>query len=507
MVAVSLVLAASIALVGHREHVERYFWAGGLTAQALAYVLFGVHGQIGDGTSIVLGNLLLSGSFALYTTGLMRFRGVNLPRWLVWGPVVVTGLVFWLLINQNTPRVMAGAMLFMAQTGILLAALWTRRLNPLMRGEWLIGTGALAMALLMAFRLWAVTSEELRLQFVADGGWMQDMTLMFAMASTLMLAIGLIILSEERAEASLALGQRFQWYRGQILERLSTGAALQEVLQAITDGLEALRPDTQCRIALSNPETVALPETGGAAWQTSWSQPVVSTTGKVLGHFLLFQQHPRPPTTEDLSWIRQSAMLVALALDQDTLARQRQEAEALMHSQAFHDGLTQLANRRLLQNNLRMALAAQRRHGICSALMFMDLDNFKPLNDAHGHDVGDQLLVEVASRLTRQVRETDTVARFGGDEFVVLLADLGPQWTLAQEQAGKIAHKLLDALGQPYQLGAVTHRCTASIGLLVFQGGLHKPEMLIKEADAAMYAAKQAGRHRVQMVTLDTTPV
>lgn len=200
-------------------------------------------------------------------------------------------------------------------------------------------------------------------------------------------------------------------------------------------------------------------------------------------------------------------MLVALALDQDALARQRQETDALMHSQAFHDGLTQLPNRRLLQNNLNMALATQRRQGTCGGLMFMDLDNFKPLNDTHGHDVGDRLLVEVAKRLTRQVRETDTVARFGGDEFVILLADLGADMPLAQAQAQKIAEKVLEALAQPYELGTVTHRCTASIGLVVFQGGVIKAEQLIKEADAAMYAVKQQGRNRVHRVMLEPKPV
>ena len=507
MVAVSLVLAASIALVGHRDHSERYYWAGGLTAQALAYVLFGLRGQMPDWPSIVLGNVLLASSFGLYTTGLMRFRGVRLPRWLVWGPVAITGLLFWVLIQQTTARLTVGAVLIMVQIGILLTALLIRRQTPLLRGEWLIVSGAMAMAGLMAFRLWAVTSGLLRIQFVTDGGWIQGMTFMFAMTSTLMLAIGLIIMSEERAEASLALGQRFQWYRGQILERLSTGAPLAEVLDAIRQGLEALRPDTQCRIALGDQESGMPPKADDTPWKTSWSQPVVSSTGKVLGHFMLYQEDPRPPTPEDLSLIRQSAMLVALALDQDALARQRQEADALMHSQAFHDGLTQLPNRRLLQNNLNMALAAQRRQGTCGGLMFMDLDNFKPLNDTHGHDVGDRLLVEVAKRLTRQVRETDTVARFGGDEFVVLLADLGADMPLAQAQAQKIAEKVLEALGQPYELGTVTHRCTASIGLVVFQGGAIKAEHLIKEADAAMYAAKQQGRNRVHRIMLEPKPV
>lgn len=516
MIAISLVLAASIALVGHKQHSERFLWAGGLSCQAVAYALFALRGQIPDWSSIVLGNVFLATSFALYTTGIQRFRRIRIPLWVTWGPVVVVGVVFWLLMGHIGPRLVVGALLILLQSGIIIAAVGHKRPTPVLRGEWLIILGAGVMSALMVLRIWATLSGQLRIQFVTDGGWVQGLTFLLAVASTILLAIGLIIMSEERAEAALQLGERFQAYRSRILERMSAGTPLPELLAGITSGLEFLRHGMKCRIVLHGQPPASSPDGPLTGLHPSWSQPIVSANGKVLGTFVLHQENPEPPSTDEIALIRESAVLAGLALDQDEAAKQKQEAEALIHNQAFHDGLTQLPNRRLLMNNLNLALAAQRRNGAAAALMFMDLDNFKPLNDTHGHAVGDLLLVEVASRLSRQVREIDTVARFGGDEFVVLLTGLHHELDLAREQARKVAEKLLDVLRQPYQLVVadrepgqtviVPHHCTASIGVVVFGGGTTKAETLIKAADAAMYASKQAGRNTVQIVVPDATP-
>ena len=173
---------------------------------------------------------------------------------------------------------------------------------------------------------------------------------------------------------------------------------------------------------------------------------------------------------------------------------------------AFHDTLTRLPNRRLLNNRLLQAMAASQRSGCYSALMFLDLDNFKPLNDAHGHEVGDQLLTKTAARLTACVRKVDTVARFGGDEFVVLLHTLTTDKSESIERATLVAEKIRAALFVPYQLdldptnlsaGQIEHRCAGSIGVVLFHGNENIPSVLLKAADAAMYQAKEGGRNRV----------
>ena len=150
-------------------------------------------------------------------------------------------------------------------------------------------------------------------------------------------------------------------------------------------------------------------------------------------------------------------------------------------------------------------MAASKRSGHYNALMFLDLDNFKPLNDTYGHDVGDLLLIEVAHRLTGCVREVDTVARFGGDEFVVMLGELDADKAESTAQAGIVAEKIRSTLAELYLLKiqqegkaetTVEHHCAASIGVVVFNSE-SSPEDVLKWADMAMYQAKERGRNRV----------
>lgn len=164
----------------------------------------------------------------------------------------------------------------------------------------------------------------------------------------------------------------------------------------------------------------------------------------------------------------------------------------------FCDALTGLPNRRRLLERLKRALIASRQSGSFSALLFVDLDNFKTLNDTRGHDVGDELLKQVAARLTDCVRPTDSVARFGGDEFLVLLEDLPSDAAEAAGRAGKVGEKIIAALKLPYMLGAYEHYCTASIGAAIFGDRPISEEELLKQADMAMYQAKAAGRNALR---------
>ncbi|MEO7496832.1 MAG: EAL domain-containing protein [Massilia sp.] len=161
---------------------------------------------------------------------------------------------------------------------------------------------------------------------------------------------------------------------------------------------------------------------------------------------------------------------------------------------AFYDPLTRLPNRRLLLERLRQALAASEGNGRCGALMFIDLDDFKTLNDTLGHHAGDELLVEAASRLLASRRQADTVARLGGDEFVVLIDNLSADAVEAAQQTTSLATKLAQALNTPYRLDQQPYRISASIGCTVFQHGrLAQSGDLLIQAEIAMYQAKQAG--------------
>jgi diguanylate cyclase (GGDEF)-like protein len=168
----------------------------------------------------------------------------------------------------------------------------------------------------------------------------------------------------------------------------------------------------------------------------------------------------------------------------------RQQAEAKLKELATHDTLTGLPNRHLLFDRLAQALARARRSRKMAAILFLDLDRFKEVNDELGHEAGDAVLYETARRMKNQVREEDTVARMGGDEFIIILHDLP-----GGEQAGKIAGKLIDVVNQPIQLEHGFRTVGVSVGISMFPKDGDEPNALISRADTAMYAAKNGGRN------------
>jgi len=178
---------------------------------------------------------------------------------------------------------------------------------------------------------------------------------------------------------------------------------------------------------------------------------------------------------------------------------ERNAAQTQIQNLAFSDPLTQLPNRRLFMDRLEQALAAAARHQRQGALLFVDLDDFKTINDALGHDQGDVLLQQVAQRLLTCVRDGDTVARVGGDEFVVLLKELSQDLQEAATQAEAVAKKIIAALNHPYQLDDVVQHSTASLGVTLFGSDQYeRPDEPLRRADMAMYQAKAAGRNTLR---------
>ncbi len=174
------------------------------------------------------------------------------------------------------------------------------------------------------------------------------------------------------------------------------------------------------------------------------------------------------------------------------------EAQNKIHSLAFYDPLTGLPNRRLLTDRLQQALVSSARNGLVGAILFIDLDNFKTINDTLGHALGDALLQQAATRLTSCVREEDTVARIGGDEFVVMLEYLVVDESVAATQTESICEKILAALSQPFQIASNEYRSTCSIGVTLFNDSQQSTDELLKQADIAMYQAKKAGRNTLR---------
>lgn len=185
----------------------------------------------------------------------------------------------------------------------------------------------------------------------------------------------------------------------------------------------------------------------------------------------------------------------------------QKQAEEQIRDMAFYDTLTHLPNRRLLNDRLEQTIAVSKRSGRHGALMFLDLDNFKSLNDTHGHAAGDLLLIEAARRISNSVRKMDTVARFGGDEFVVLISELDVDKTASVAEAGSVAEKIRTALAKPYVLTiqhegkakiTIEHQCTSSIGVSLLISQEASAEDILKWTDKAMYKAKADGGNLIR---------
>jgi len=218
--------------------------------------------------------------------------------------------------------------------------------------------------------------------------------------------------------------------------------------------------------------------------------PLHDNEGRVIGVLAVCDTKPLAERNELMTILRMVAVRASAEL-------QRRQAEREIQQLAFYDPLTQLPNRRLFLERLAQALSAAGRREDWGGVMFLDLDNFKHLNDAWGHQVGDQLLVQVASRLRRYLRTEDTVARLGGDEFVILLPGLGDDEETAAGHVRAVAQKLKAQIAREFQLGERSYHTSVSIGITLFRGK-ETVEELLKQADAAMYRAKAAGRNAIR---------
>jgi diguanylate cyclase (GGDEF)-like protein/PAS domain S-box-containing protein len=218
-----------------------------------------------------------------------------------------------------------------------------------------------------------------------------------------------------------------------------------------------------------------------------WSTPVMASTGdRVLGTFAVYHCDPTAPAPESEEIVERMSPLAAIAIERKTF-------EDRLAYQAQHDPLTGLPNRVLFVEFLTLALARSQRRQTTSAVLFLDLDRFKNVNDSLGHDAGDELMKQLSTRLCAAVRPGDTVARFGGDEFTVLCDDLS--LTGAREQAIDVAQRLLEVIEAPIQLAGEDQHLSASIGIAIAGHG-DSPETLLRDADAAMYRAKADGKGR-----------
>ena len=225
-------------------------------------------------------------------------------------------------------------------------------------------------------------------------------------------------------------------------------------------------------------------------YRSCWSTPILSHEGAVLGVFAMYSMSVREPTAIETRLIDVTIRIAGIAIE-------RKRAEDQIRFLAHHDALTGLPNRSLLNDRLTQAILQTQRYNPWVSVVFVDLDQFKNINDSLGHDAGDQLLKVVASRMVASVRSTDTVMRLGGDEFVILLVDQ-PENPAA---ISATLNRIRAAVAEPLVIEGCTLYITCSMGVATYPADSEDPETLVKNADAAMYKAKDAGRDNVQFYT------
>lgn len=633
IVAVSAVLSAALAFVADRRRTALVPWvvALAMAAHAVGYALFSLRGQISDFASIVLGNMALATTFALLCEALYGFQQRPPPRTLIWLLVALTGVNCSLLIDAAVPRAAINGVFFALQAGTVLRSMWQGRGQTVGRGQYLLIAAVLTL-LVVALRaplLVATGSAEVALLSSSQPG--NALGFLAVLVSLLLAALGMLSMTQERAEAALRAGQVYERFRSSVLDLLATGVALPALLTAFVNGVERLLPGSGCSVNVLGAQGPHFTADAAPVLGMRCSLALLASDRQLLGTMTLHRHAGRAPAAADIAFAEGLAQLAALAIERSADAQRLRDSESLhrqlieaanegifvvqddtlryvnprlrqmlgggheelvgspfmnlvhpadrmlvarkqqapqrgeddrlhyhvrlltkaqgarwfelspvqfewrgqaavlnfvtditerklmdeqFHELAYHDMLTGLPNRRMLLDHLQLVLAANRRSGRHGALLFLDLDNFKPLNDQYGHKVGDLLLVEVGRRLRDCVRDMDTVARFGGDEFVVLLNDLSEDPSLAQAQAARLAEKARQALAEPYvlmvqresQASTVAYRCSASVGVRLFSAADREgaEETLLNQADAAMYEAKEGGCNTVRFHPGDT---
>lgn len=370
IMALSATLAIAVGIAARTQLREGMgYWALGLVAHTLAYLLFALRGQVSDWLSVVLGNVLLSVVFALFTEGVFQFQRRRPPRWLLWSPVFLVGILFSALLPWYLARVAVGVLIFVFQTVVMVVAVLQKRKETVGVGQYFLVTGFLVLIAMLLLQGLGVALNRDQITSVLSSHWVPSVVFLTSALCTVVVSLGLILMAKERADE-----------------------------------------------------------------------------------------------------------------------RNR--------SLAMRDELTGLINRRSLLESLTQQIAMAKRHGQPLALLMIDIDYFKHVNDIHGHLSGDKVLKAVAHAIAGRTRAQDLPGRLGGEEFLVILPNtsVGGAVQLAEILRQAIENSQFEAVsGQAIAI-------TISIGVCE-QGQLLEPKCddMINAADQALYLAKQHGRNRVEV--------
>lgn len=509
MILISLFMAGSLLYMGHRRHPELRLWALALLLNGATYLMFAVRGHVPVWLGLVAPNLLLTASYAVFAEGVYCFQQRRPVRHWLWLPLALSAALALIFQAHDVARILAVAIVNICQVMWVLALLTQQRRHTAGRGQYLVALGLLGVVLVYALRSTLALVAPEQLQGIAANHLGQAAGFALAIISVLLIAQGMVVMLEERTEHTLEASAE---------QLRASERHYRTLINAAHEGICVLH---QGRVRYANPRLMTLT---GYRYETVLNEPFLNFLHADDRQRAVEFHHRRLQGQADnekievrlqtashgMRWVEVSGVRyewdgepATLNFIHDITNRKQREAQVLDF--AYRDSLTELPNRRALEerlNHLLHQLADTPQH---AALLFLDLDNFKPLNDAEGHAMGDLLLIEVARRLRLCVRDHDMVARFGGDEFVALVTQLDANPELAREQAWQFAERLRLRLGEPYTLpvwhnggqNQLSHRCSASVGVVLLHTGETTANTLLEQADQAMYSAKQQGRNQV----------
>jgi len=435
--------------------------------------------------------------------------------------LVILVLAGVLVVASHSLAAIFTAFVVFSLPTLLPAIVWLFQQNtPLHLGMSLMASFFLGVLILQAYRLNTTLHESFRLRF-------ENIDLITQLKTE--------VAHHQQSESIT------RWHN-MVLKQLANGEALDDILKSINDMIEEQLPETISSILMLDESGKHLyttsaprlptaynaaidgtpigPEAGScgtAAWHNKmvivediatdplwkdyrdlalahdlkacWSMPIRNSQGKVIGTFALYYRQPRSPTDTDIALIRSTAHLAGIAIE-------HVQAATRMEQLAHTDPLTGLPNRALFMDRFSQALARARRRKQQLALLFVDLDKFKPINDTLGHEAGDQTLKEIAGRMLACVREMDTVARLGGDEFTIILTDIQHAG-----DAATVARKIQHAISRPIELQGKQFELGCSIGISLYPKDGEDVDTLLKKADTTMYRAKESGSNDICFYT------
>lgn len=498
-ITMSAVVGIALMMTTLRRHRELSLLAAGLGAHALGYSLLSLRGQISDILSVVVANTLLSITPALLTFAIYQFQRRPAPGLLIWAPVVAIAVSFSWYLDDFQTRVLLSGVLLSVQLVMILVPMVARQRETVGRGQYVAMFGFLmalaAMVVRVHFLLGGNGAPPVNL---FDQSSSYSLIFYGTLLSILLITVGMIHMVQERTQQELYASEA--QYR-QLIELADEGVTVlgnQHVrfVNAKTAQLLGIAQDQLLGSAFVDYVYADDRPLAVERYRARLSGEVDQEAYDLR----LLTAHAGP------RWFRISGVRIqwdgepaTLTFISDINERKVREDEA--RQLAYHDELTGLPNRRLLVDRIGQALALAARTDHHLALLFIDLDKLKILNDHYGHQAGDMLLVETARRLSASIRESDTVARLGGDEFVVLLQGLDDDVMRAGAQAQAMAEKIMAVLKAPYRLQVSAndsartenHQGSGSIGIHVFRSPAEPVDVLLEKADAAMYWAKQRG--------------